>query len=337
MPSTPPSSLTVIMPVHNEPAWVRRSVPAVLEQLAACDLGSTELLVVDDGSTDETPGVLDALAEEHGFQVVHQENQGRLGARRTGLQQASGDHVLFIDSRVTLRPGALRFALDSVRDGALVWNAHVHVEAGNPYAAFWDGVAQLAWRQYFKEPRTTSYGLAEFDRFPKGTTCFLAPRDLLDDAFAQFSTYYASERDANDDTTIIRHIAERTPVWISPEFACDYAGRDSAQRFVRHARARGTVFVDGHLRRGGRFAPLIVAFYPASVAAVLIALRRPRLVPTGLLSLVGAVAAAGRFAGLPRRVWAPMAVLSPAFLAAFGAGMWRGVALAVRARLGGAS
>ncbi len=57
-----------------------------------------------------------------------------------------------------------------------VWNGHVHVHADNALGDFWRLLAELAWRDYFDNPRTTSFGLSEFDRFPKGTTCFLAPR-----------------------------------------------------------------------------------------------------------------------------------------------------------------
>ena len=86
----------------------------------------------------------------------------------------------------------------------------------------------------------------DFDRFPKGTTCFVGPRSLLLAAFAAFRTRYATLH-ANDDTPILRGSpAER--IHIAPAFACGYR-REESRSFLGHAIHRGTVFVDGHGRR----------------------------------------------------------------------------------------
>ncbi|MGI8792437.1 MAG: glycosyltransferase family 2 protein [Acidimicrobiales bacterium] len=328
----PDLTLSIVMPVYNERSWVQRSIPAVLAQAAAADLASVEAIIVDDGSTDGTSEVLDELAEVHPIKVVHQPNGGRLAARHAGLELAGGDMVLFIDSRIIMRDGALKFACEQVAQGRRVWNAHVEIETGNPYAAFWDGIARVAWADYFSAPRTMSYGLDDFDRYPKGTTCFLAPRDLLVQGMSSFTTFYADVRNANDDTTVIRHIAANESIWLSPDFCVDYTGRDSAQKFMKHANARGTVFVDGHLRKGGRFTPVILSFFPASLAALVVVIRRPQLIPVGVLGIVASAAAMAKFKGLPGRLTRPVAMLAPAFAVAFGAGMWRGLLLAIQAR-----
>ena len=117
----------------------------------------------------------------------------------------------------------------------------------SPYGEFWRLLAELAWRDYFDEPRTTSFGIEEFDRFPKGTTCFLAPRVLLASAFAEFRSHYADIRLANDDTPVIRAVAAQERIHISPEFACDYAPRTTSARasFATPCTA-ASVFLDGH-------------------------------------------------------------------------------------------
>lgn len=322
--------VSTIIPVHNRAAMLCEAVESVLAQ----DWRPIEIVIVDDGSTDDTAGVLAGLSLQHpAVQVLRQANAGRMAARTKGLEQASGEMVLFLDSRVLLRPGSLTFVAEHLSKDALVWNGHVHVSTtGNRYALFWDALTRLAWSAYFRSPRTTSYASEDFDRYPKGTTCFLAPREVLLEAWDSFTTYYADSRFANDDTSVIRTIAARHRIWLSPGFACDYASRQTARQFVRHARARGTVFVDGHLRRESRFAPVILAFFPLSVAAVAVVAWH-WWVPAALL--LATAAAAGTFvaARLDRPSGAAVATMTPAFVISFGLGMWKGAALALRHRV----
>jgi hypothetical protein len=221
-----------------------------------------------------------------------------------------------------------------VAEGEDVWTGHVDVAAqGNPYGLFWKLIAELAWDDYFANPRTTRFDAASFDRFPKGAGCFVAPRRLLLDAFDAFRSYYAEQRFANDDTPVLRWIAERQGIGVSPHFTATYVPRTRLSTFVRHSFRRGTVFVDGHGRAESRFFLVFVAFYPASLALAVAALRRPVLLPA---AAVAVSAAAASFAVRRRRSGAEiasLAVLAPLYAAAHGAGMWRGLALAARERL----
>jgi hypothetical protein len=220
-------------------------------------------------------------------------------------------------------PGALSFVRSRLPAEA-VWNGHVHVEADSGLGDFWRLLAELAWSDYFDDPRTTSYGLAEFDRYPKGTTCFLAPRTLLEGAFGQFRSHYANVRLANDDTPILRAVAARERIHLSPDFACVYAPRTSVGRFVRHAVHRGTVFVDGHGTPTSRFFPVAAAFFPASAALALAALRRPAVIPAAVAACGLAAAAYGLRAGRSRREVALLAAVTPLYAVGHGIGMWRG-------------
>jgi hypothetical protein len=215
-----------------------------------------------------------------------------------------------------------------------IWNSHCEVElTGNPYARFWNVLTEIAYRDYCANPRTLRYGLEEFDRYPKGTTCFLAPRQALLDAIENFNSLYLDTRNANDDTSVIRWLAARQPINISPDFACLYRSRDSLLPFLRHAFHRGGVFVDGWSRAGGRFSNVIVAFYPLSAAAVLIGLRRPRIALATVLAVPAA--GAGTCATLRRSPadCAALGMLSLPWACVYAAGMWRGLWLALRALL----
>jgi len=318
-----------VVPGYNEAG----SIGAVVAEIRASD-PELEVVVVDDGSTDGSGEA--ARAAENGvpLRVLTQPNGGRYAARKAGLEAAEGEYVLFLDSRVRLEPGALEFVAERIGHGEDVWNAHVVIEAdGNPYGQFWNVLTELAFRDYFSNPRTTSFDAESFERFPKGTTCFLAPRKALLEAFGAFSTRYRELRNANDDTPIIRRLAEEGPIHISPRFSCLYRPRGNLRSFVKHAYHRGTVFLDGHGRRESGFFPFVLAFYPLSAACVVATLRRPLVAP----ALAGGVAAAAGVVavvkGRSRDETLSFTALAPLYTLAHGAGMWRGLALMLANRL----
>ena len=328
-------ALSVVLPAHNEAAEIGRTVGALVEAVRRSGLAA-ELILVDDGSTDSTVAVAEeACAGKLPLRALRQRNLGRFEARRAGLEAASGELVLLLDGRVRLTPDGLRFVAGRVADGERIWTGHVEVAAdGNPFALFWKLLAELAWDDYFAEPRTTRFDASTFDRFPKGTGCFVAPRQLLLDAIDAFRSYYAEQRYANDDTPILRWIAERHWIAVSPEFGAVYVPRTRLTTFLRHSFRRGMVFLDGHGRRESRFFPAAVGFYPASTLVAVAAVRRPVAVPAAIAAAlsVGAAAFGLRRRRAPEEI-ASLAALAPLYALAHGAGMWRGLALLVRERL----
>lgn len=87
--------ISVVVPVYNVAPYLERCVQSVLRQ----SYKNLEVILVDDGSTDGSGELCDQLAStDTRIQVVHQKNQGLSGARNTGIRQASGEYMAFMDS-----------------------------------------------------------------------------------------------------------------------------------------------------------------------------------------------------------------------------------------------
>lgn len=87
--------VTVIVPVYNTEKQLERCVHSLLNQTYK----ALEILLVDDGSTDNSPAICDRLAKEDSrIRVIHKENGGVSDARNRGLDEATGGYVAFVDS-----------------------------------------------------------------------------------------------------------------------------------------------------------------------------------------------------------------------------------------------
>lgn len=99
--STP--KVSVLVPVYNGAALIARCLESVLAQEGRF---LVELLVIDDGSTDDTIAVVQGLRQAR-LRLLAQENQGPAAARNAGLAQATGSYVAFLDADDYWRPGFL--------------------------------------------------------------------------------------------------------------------------------------------------------------------------------------------------------------------------------------
>ncbi|HEX9018010.1 MAG TPA: glycosyltransferase [Anaerolineaceae bacterium] len=101
--------ISVIIPAYNQAAYLREAVDSVLAQTC----GDFELVVVDDGSTDETPQVLDGYHDPR-VRVVRQPNAGLSAARNTGIRESSAPLVTLLDSDDFFFPEKLALLSDYI-------------------------------------------------------------------------------------------------------------------------------------------------------------------------------------------------------------------------------
>ena len=87
--------VSIVIPVYNVEPYLRECLDSVKNQT----LKEIEIICVDDGSPDNCGAILDEYAQnDKRFKVIHQENQGLSGARNTGLDNITGEYVIFLDS-----------------------------------------------------------------------------------------------------------------------------------------------------------------------------------------------------------------------------------------------
>jgi len=106
--------LTIVMPVYNEAATVRRAI----ERVRSVPLG-IELIVVDDGSTDGTRAIVESLHAEGAVDVLllQPRNSGKGTAVRAGIQRASGELVVIQDADLEYDPRELPRLAEPILDG----------------------------------------------------------------------------------------------------------------------------------------------------------------------------------------------------------------------------
>src|SRR3954470_7513973 len=86
-------NVSAIIPTFNRRQYIQRAIDSVLAQTLPVD----EIIVVDDGSKDGTAAAVEAWYGSR-VRVIRQENSGVSGARRRGIQEATGEWIAFLDS-----------------------------------------------------------------------------------------------------------------------------------------------------------------------------------------------------------------------------------------------
>ena len=92
--------VSVIIPVYNVSPYLREALDSVIYQTYR----NLEIIIVDDGSTDDSGLVCDKYKGDPRVKVIHQENRGLSGARNTGIDLMMGDFVVFLDSDDAFHP-----------------------------------------------------------------------------------------------------------------------------------------------------------------------------------------------------------------------------------------
>lgn len=173
-PTTHNSLVSIIIPVHNGSQWLKDSISSAVRQ-SHPDL---EILVIDDGSTDD-PGAVVAAFDDPRIRFLVQENRGAASARNTGLSHSSGEWVQFLDADDVLAPDKIETQLNAggsarpLTVAACAWQRFRDVPGDSEQAPEpgWEERTPFDWLV------DSLLGAGMFQ-----TACWLTPRELVEKA-----------------------------------------------------------------------------------------------------------------------------------------------------------
>lgn len=109
--------ITIIIPVYNGAAYIRRCIRSILSQ----EYKDCQIIIVDDGSLDDTLSICrETVGTDPCFTVIHQENQGVSAARNRGLLDADREWTYFLDADDELDVNALK-RMKEIADDSYQW------------------------------------------------------------------------------------------------------------------------------------------------------------------------------------------------------------------------
>lgn len=103
--------ISIIVPVYNVEIYLKKCILSIIDPQVSTE--DYELIVINDGSTDNSRNILSELQIEYPFiQIIDKENGGLSSARNAGLKQASGEYIFFIDSDDWIAEDSLSFLIN---------------------------------------------------------------------------------------------------------------------------------------------------------------------------------------------------------------------------------
>jgi len=130
--------VSVVIPTYNRRGFLEQAIQSCFAENDAVDV---EVIVVDDGSTDDTRDYLRALSDER-VRTFLQENQGASAARNRGMDEARGTSIKFLDDDDYLLPGALHTQHEALQANGVevcYGDFHFQFESGKPGWRFTNG------------------------------------------------------------------------------------------------------------------------------------------------------------------------------------------------------
>ena len=165
--------ISVVIPLYNKEASIAQSLKSVLSQ----EYDDFEVVIVDDGSTDGSVGVVEAINDSR-IRLIKQENGGPSKARNTGVKNAKGEWVLFLDADDELLTGALTYFAKHISrhdDTSFIFAPFYSSRCGSKTLAFkyQEGMVENSYKEHFFGrilPRTGAFVC-------KRTLCIAEPFD----------------------------------------------------------------------------------------------------------------------------------------------------------------
>lgn len=165
--------VSIIIPSYNARTYILDAVRSALAQTHP----RCEIIVVDDGSTDDTRALLEPYVRDQKIRYVHQENRGLSGARNSGIREAHGEYIALLDADDLFRENKVERAVAFLaahptcdicyNDAYHFWDGHPDELFKLDYAYYSgdDVLPNLIGGAYFIAPSTTVFRRSVFERF----------------------------------------------------------------------------------------------------------------------------------------------------------------------------
>jgi hypothetical protein len=309
----PLEPFSVIVPVYNGAETLGECLTEIVNQ--ECPKDRFEVIVVDDGSTDASA----AIASTFPVRLIRLPgNRGRIEARNRGAREARFETLVFNDVRVLPE----RRLLEAIRERGY--------EPAIPETRDYDG-SPLGFSRFFYLLRCRIYAphypepsrredlwitSENFDRVPKGTTCFVCSRGRW-----LASQPERADRYTSDDTRILRAIVAGKPILRTAAATVRYRQRTDFATVMSHTFERGPRFADYYLRPGGRYFALYAGIWACLLLALPLAVAAPGMAAGAAVAVLATYAGAVAYLSRTWRDVLVVGVCLPAVAAAFGLGI----------------
>ncbi len=244
-----------------------------------------KILIVNDGSNDQTSETIDSLKDNPQFGGKIKElnlptNQGRFWARYLGAKEISTEWTLMVDTRIALLPGfdsALKQALG--RGHAAVGWVDIDIHK-NIYCLYWQRSHERIFARHFsidrgpEEPNTLTLTFENYDQYLKGTTLFLCRTRAFIEACKKFEQSDLK----SDDTLLMKEMVKTEPILIDTALRFRWEPRSDLVSFLWRLIDRGPGFVEYHIiERKGLFFWVVMTGLVFLFAWILLAVYQPSL------------------------------------------------------------
>ena len=237
--------VSIIIPTHNRADLLPRAIKSVLSQ----SYTNYEIIVVDDGSSDNTAEIVQKCAP--GTRYIYQENAGASTARNKGIELAKGEWIAFLDSDDEWLPDKLKLQTDLLqRNPGLVWSYTNYIirfddtgeqQKAHPYPALQEKL--LNGKEYFED---------YFDAFLAGITTHtitvMAKRSALETV-----GMFLQKQPWSQDTDLSMRLAYRWPKigYVPASLSINHFGRPDSithEKYRKRTAKQMCDFIDRHLK-----------------------------------------------------------------------------------------
>jgi len=199
--------VSILIPAFNSAAFIAETLDSAINQ----SWPNTEIIVVDDGSTDETPQIL-AAYRQHGLSIIHQDRCGAASARNRAFRVSSGDYIQYLDADDLLSPTKIESQINDLllspplHISSCGWGGFLDTPSHATFTpqAIWKTLTPIDWMVMAWQ----GGGMMQ-------TACWLTPRSLIEGTTGWDESLISNPND--DGEFFCRVLTHCTKIIFNPE------------------------------------------------------------------------------------------------------------------------